>query len=156
MYTWRYIGYDPESRRIKEGFEYKNPEIDSLTQPDEDYVNITTPELLIDKQVQKYPERERVGKEYSNFMDARLIILGESIPDENLSEAVRSEIDTLFTSTRFEISLGRWISARREVQLVQESEGLQMMIDTFSLPIDQKGLIQEVKDYIELQIENLY
>ena len=156
MYTWRYIGYDPESRRIKEGFEYKNPEIDSLTQPDEDYVNITTPELLIDKQVQKYPERERVGKEYSNFMDARLIILGESIPDENLSEAVRSEIDTLFTSTRFEISLGRWISARREVQLVQESEGLQMMIDTFSFPIDQKGLIQEVKDYIELQIENLY
>ena len=45
---WRYKGYDPDKRRIKEGFEYKTPEIHSNEQPGEDYIDITTDDLLIE------------------------------------------------------------------------------------------------------------
>jgi len=153
---WRYKGYDPDSRRIKEGFEYKTPEIFISLQPDEDYEDVTTEEYLISREANKYSIRETIGKEYAGIMDARLIILGNLIPLPFLSEQVRSLIDTLFKGTRDYLYTGRWISARREIDKVVPDENLKTLISQFGLPINQELLIQEIKDYINLQIEELY
>lgn len=153
---WRYKGYDPDKRRIKDGFEYKIPEIFISLQPDEDYEDVTTEDYLISKEARKYSVRENVGKEYASIMDARLIILGNSIPLPFLSEQVRSLIDTLFKGTRDYLYTGRWISARREIDKVVPDEDLESLVNQFGLPIYQELLIQEIKDYINLQIEELY
>lgn len=163
MKHWRYIGFDPEKRRMKEGFVYKNPLIISDTQPlnedgdpDEDYENITTEELLIKHESNRYPERRRRGEDYAYEMDSRLIILGNNISNEELSESVRGHIDAMFKSTRDEIDKGRWISAKREINSVVVSDQLQMLIDAYSLPIVQETLINEIIDRIDLEITNLY
>lgn len=117
---------------------------------------ITDVNEVIYLQRELYKERRRQGLEYSDTMDARLIVLGNGIPNAVLSEQVRSILDIMFNNARYETSLGRWVSAKREIDIVQENETLEYLINTYSLPINQAGLIQEVKDRINLAIEELY
>ncbi len=40
---WRYNGFDPDTRRIREGWDYKNPEVFAEVAPDSDYTEIEIP-----------------------------------------------------------------------------------------------------------------
>ena len=159
MKLWRYIHLSNDDKTIPLSQEYKKPFIWSEINPDEDYIEVVGEyyeNKLIELEKANYQERELQGKDYSNLMDARLIVLGKAIPNAELSNSVRALIDQMFHNARFQVSLGRWISAKREVEVVTENSTLQSLIETYDLPINQSALIQEVKDRINLAIEQLY
>lgn len=157
LYKYKYV--EADGKTVLKPNVYKTPFIWSEEAPDNDYELASTEEksnYVIKTETSNYQERKRLGTEYSNIMDARLILLGKSIPDATLSELIRSEVDDLFNASRFQVSLGRWISAKREIYKVVPSSTLQHAIDTYSIPLDQDVLIQEVKNYIDQKVVELY
>jgi len=159
MKLWRYIHYDVATHVVLLPHEYKEPEVWSETSPGPDYIEITGDELeqiLISGEKGRYPDREKAGKDFAYTMDARLIILGKKITDPEVSEDVRAKLDAMFKNVRFEVSLGRWRSAAREIDQVVEDPSLQTIIDTHSLDINQANLIIEIKLTIDAAIAAYY
>ena len=159
MKLWKYIHVSEDGKTVPINRSYKTPFVWAAVSPDEDYIEVTGVEYqskLVSIEKSGYLERENQGKDYARYMDARLIVLGKSIPDEYISELVRSKIDGMFKQTRFYLSVGRWFSAKREIEIVEPNQSLESLIINYSLPINQHGLIQEIKDRIELAINELY
>jgi len=156
MKQFRYKHYNVETDSIPMGVDYKEPEVWAEEAPDSDYIDVTTEESYILYEKGRYIEREEQGHEYSNLMDARLVVLGNMIPNSGLSETVRNLIDEMLAPSRVLVSSGRWMSAKRQMSLVSESAELQGLIDAYSLPVDQEELIKEINDRIDLAILELY
>lgn len=155
---WRYKYYNPSTGRIEEGKEHKVVEVWSETQPSDDYEMIMTPSSFISKNKEDYSERERQGIDYSRYMDARLLFLKTQIPNEELSDSIRGMLDDIFNKTRLEVHAGRWHSAKRESLKIVFNNDLENIINTYGMSrlINQQGLIDEVKNRIDLAILELY
>lgn len=143
----------PEGKN-KEAYSWNGSEIEE----DESYDDSPTMVQMIGNEKYRYREREDQGRNYSRIMDARLIILGKALGGGTLSKTVRNILDEMFDAARSHVHKGRWVSAKNEIDKVVISAELETIITTNGLDelIDQAGLIQEVKDRIDIAIESLY
>ncbi len=123
-------------------------------------INQETELIAIEKE--KYIDRKSEGEDYAETMDARLILMAANLNAAGVPlatcEDIRAELDGMFNGARFEVSFGRWISAKRVIDTVIPSPSLQTIVDTYGLGenIDQPEIIQEVVDRINLAILELY
>ena len=156
MKKWKYTYYDEEAGQVPIDKPYKEPFIWSDTQPDADYVDVTTEEESIIYEAGNYPERRRQGVEFSDVMNARLVILGKGIADEELRGTVRKYLYEMFKHTRLEVFEGLWISAKREIEKVKPNPVLQSLVYQYDLPVNQEALIQEITARIDIAINDLY
>lgn len=158
MKLFKYIHLLADGKSVPIDKPYKEPFVWSELNVLDQYIEVTGFELenyLIDKESKEYYERKKQGEEYSNIMNARLVLLRKKLP-ASLSGLVCSRIREITNSVRIELSAGLWFSAYDEAQGMQESEELQGIIDNYNLPINQAGLIQEIKDRINKAIAELY
>jgi len=156
VYKWKYIHYDESLGHVPIGVDYKEPYIWSPQSPGTDYENVTTEEEAISHEASMYEIRRSQGVYFSDIMNARLILIGQIIPDKILRKTVRSYVYDMFKLTRLEVFEGLWISAQREIEKVKPNPVLQALIDDNDLPIYQEELISEISSRIDLAIEELY
>ncbi len=111
-------------------------------------------------EAQKYNERRKQGREYSDMMNARLVLISKElqqggVPD-NIIKEVRTRIINITHATRLEITEGLWKSALDRANEMVSDRELQAIIDSYQLPIDQNNLIIEIQQRCEKAVNELY
>ena len=158
MKLWKYIHLESDYKTVLRPHAFKTPIVWADNQPDSDYAELTGLELqayLVDLEKSNYPARKASGSDYSDYMNARLVVLRKGLP-EPLKDVVCGYIYDMTNATRIEITEGLWISAKREADKMVPNASLQDLIDQHTLPINQENLIQEIKDKISTSIIELY
>lgn len=180
---WRHKNYNEALGCVPIAHEYVLEEIWSSNKPNildengvdtgvvnNDYSNITTPDLSIARNKFLYIERKEVGNDFADFMDARLVVLGQGLTDvfnagyilNDISERCVEILDEGYEKVRVSISRGRWKSAKRKMKAVIVNAELETLITENLTPIgqtsmiDQVQLILDVNAKIDYEITRLY
>lgn len=175
---WQYKKFDEAMGCVPVSEIYKLEKIWSSSQPliegtsdvDSDYEDKTTPDLSIERNKFLYIERKEVGNDFADFMDARLVVLGQALTDifnagyiaNDISDQCVEILDNSYEKTRDKCATGRWKSAKRKVQSVTIDATLENLIADNLTPIGQSDMIKQVelladiKAKIDYEINRLY
>lgn len=163
MKLYKYIHVEGDGATVPVEFDYKEPFVWSGIPPGDDYTEVEGLELqskMISREKSGYPERLKIGIDYADYMNARLIVLrklllSNGLPLELVKTIVRA-LRLLTESTRVQISSGLWVSAEDEADTMITDNNLQALITQYTLPIDQAEIISEIKAKIQKSLMDLY
>ena len=159
MKLWKYTHVLSDYKTVPIAHPYKTPLIFAETQPDADYLEVTGQEYedyMVIYEKAKYDEREAQGKAYARYLDARTLSFCKTIIDQAVKQQLVAYIDDMFNAVVIQLALGRWFSAKFEIDKVTLNPDLATLITDNSLTLDQQALIDEVKDRINTAISELY
>lgn len=165
MNLYKYIHVLADGKSVPIGKEYKTPFVWADKAPDEDYIQLEGEELAakaIERHAKLYDTRRLEGKKYADVMNARLIVLGDTLLSlgitAEIEKVIRTKIRRITEPARVQVSSGLWKSAQDEANDMEVDGELKLLVDEMGLGslINQEKLILDVRKKIDETVEKLY
>lgn len=150
---------------------WEEPEVFANDNPDPNKYEVDSDpyqQAVILKDAEGYILRREEGIKFADFMQARLLLIDNTLKEfgvpEDVNEFIRAKIDFMFIDTEVELRMGKWKSAQREINKMYDVAGnviinqvLQNKLDEYQITlIIQDNLVNEIKTKIDLGVSNLY